>query len=747
MSFINELKRRNVFRVGIAYVIVAWLVVQVSDVMIDNIGAPEWLFKFILLVLAVGFPVTLVVAWAFELTPEGLKREKEVDRSQSITPKTGRKLDFTIIGVLVVALSYFIYESRFTEKGLEVTAAVETEQVDEPTQPETAAKNSVAVLPFVNMSNDADNEYFSDGLTETLLHMLAQIPDLQVAARTSSFAFKGKNEAIKDVARALGVAHVLEGSVQKAGGQVRITAQLIRADDGFHMWSQNYTRPLDDIFAIQDEIASDVASALGASLLGSGESQMRGVATENLGAYDSYLRGLKEQATFSYTSLDEAEKHFKRALLEDPDFADARLALARNYFLKAGTGVITGGGRQTQVTPLLNDVLQDDPDNYIAQAYDLLNRMPISESGLTQAQLHERVDELRELFAHIPTDAYLRTTLAWFYSGPLDDPAQALELLQAGLLIDPLDADIYISLGWVYSGLREADNAVAALKRAAEMSPDNPNTYYNLSILEAEAGNMKGYFEGIKKAMDIDPQDHELAANLAATLYSLDLSEEAERWYRRVQALSPASPTARSLSVYRAYARQQSEEVIRLVEQNVRDQIENRNAAFFFSLMVYSDVMMQQNRSREAYDFLLSVRPEITNFDQQPSDTQGSIMQTFSVLLMFGFASHQDVLTAWDRYSAMKNAQGYKWILEDSDLKTIDLLVHGDREGAVDQFVNIRLNTPLADNLNAHKMLLPDIYQGLADDPVVAAKLAERSREFMALRAEISNMMQESEWQ
>ena len=342
MSFFEELKRRNVIRVAVAYGVGAWFILQLSDVVLENISAPEWVMQTIMLILLIGFPLAVIFAWAFEMTPEGLKKEKDVDRSQSITNVTGRKLDRMIIGILTLAVGYLLIDKLVLQDvpTPPEPAGIAATEITAPVEDAAESSPSVAVLPFVNMSGDKENEYFSDGLTETLLHMLAQLPDLRVAARTSSFAFKDQNKSVSDIAATLGVAHILEGSVQKSGERVRITAQLIRADDGFHVWSQNYTRPLDDIFAIQDEIANDVASALDASLLSNSARPLRGVETSNLTAYDSYLKGLEQQAIFSYASLSAAESHFKQALARDPSFTDARLSLARNYLLKNETGLI-----------------------------------------------------------------------------------------------------------------------------------------------------------------------------------------------------------------------------------------------------------------------------------------------------------------------------------------------------------------------------------------------------------------------
>ena len=266
MSFLEELKRRNVFRVGIAYVVTSWLVLQVADIVIDNIDAPDWLMRAIMLVLVIGLPLALIFAWAFELTPEGIKKEKDVDRTQSITHQTGHKLDRTIIVILALALGYFVWD-KFATPGTEIaqTDSTESSQTepagtrlagDEP-QAGAPTQKSLAVLPFVDMSPAKDNEYFTDGLTEELLNILAQIKSLQVAGRTSSFAFKGKTEDLREIGEKLNVNTLLEGSVRKddKNQKIRVTVQLINVADGYHIWSDNYDRDLEDIFAIQEDIA------------------------------------------------------------------------------------------------------------------------------------------------------------------------------------------------------------------------------------------------------------------------------------------------------------------------------------------------------------------------------------------------------------------------------------------------------------------------------------------------------------
>jgi len=327
LSFFNELKRRNVFKVGAAYVVIVWLVAQVLQLVFESFGTPDWVMKTVLVLMITGLPFALFFAWAFEMTPEGLKRENEVDRSQSITSETGRKLNNAIIGILVVALAYFVYD-KFALDASREASLVETVkqevtgQVDVEPQALAEKDKSIAVLPFVNMSGDQENEYFSDGLTEELLNSLARIKELKVIGRTSSFAFKGKNTDLREIGQTLGVAHILEGSVRKAQNRVRITAQLIKVEDGYHMWSDTFDRELDDIFAIQEEIATRVARELTSTLLGDTAGQLVHQSTSNTQAYEAYLRGryLFVRNPDDIQVQNEAEQLFQRALDLDPQF-------------------------------------------------------------------------------------------------------------------------------------------------------------------------------------------------------------------------------------------------------------------------------------------------------------------------------------------------------------------------------------------------------------------------------------------
>ena len=342
MSFFTELKRRNVFRVGFAYLIGSWLLAQIAELLLDTFKAPEWTMQFIVVALMIGFPIAVFFAWAFELTPDGVKRESEVDRSQSIRKETGQKLNRGIIIILVLALGYFVWESRFAETAQSGSEPFSQQTAEQTTsakekraltpdnaEAEPVANHSVAVLPFVNMSSDPEQEYFSDGITEEIINALVKIPGLSVPARTSVFGFKGHQGDVRKIGEQLGVAHVLEGSIRSQGNQVRITAQLIKVDDGFHLWSETYDRKLDNIFVVQEEIASAIATVL------TGELGLDVVTvpnkTLNMNAYDSYLQGRSLLHKRGLDNLDQAVVLFKRSTELDPQFAPAWAALALTY--------------------------------------------------------------------------------------------------------------------------------------------------------------------------------------------------------------------------------------------------------------------------------------------------------------------------------------------------------------------------------------------------------------------------------
>ena len=334
MSFFEELNRRNVFRVGTAYLVAAWLLLQVVDLVLDAVPAPDWVMQIFLLATAVGFPIALLFAWAYEITPEGVKSEKDVDRSHSITSQTGRRLNRLTTVTLIIAVALLLTDKFVLQKM----------PADEMAGAEVV--RSVAVLPFVAMSDGPDDEYFADGITEEILNSLAQLPELLVTARTSAFTFKGQDVSIPEIAAKLGVAHVVEGSVRRAGEQLRITAQLIRADDGFHLWSDTYDRSSKDSLGVQAEIAEKIASALEIVLDDEQLEKMRSVGLRNPEAFIAFQRGqklydLSHGNEESLELLVEANTWFDKAIALAPEFYDAYVLhsdQSAHLLIEAGNG-------------------------------------------------------------------------------------------------------------------------------------------------------------------------------------------------------------------------------------------------------------------------------------------------------------------------------------------------------------------------------------------------------------------------
>ena len=275
-NLLSELKRRNVIRVGAAYVVIAWVTAQVFDLVADNFGAPEWVMKVVLSFLAIGFVVALLLSWAYELTPDGVKRSEEVPASESIAPQTGSKLTVIAVVGLVIAIAFIAWDKLGPLAG-EPAAGIENK--------------SVAVLPFADLSQGQDQEWFADGLTEEILNALARLPELKVTARTSSFEFKNTNIDVSEIASRLGVAHIVEGSVRRIGDDLRVTAQLIRAQDGFHLWSQTYDRKSEALFDVQEDIAENIASTLDVVLDEEARNRMLAFGTRDVSAFLAYVEG------------------------------------------------------------------------------------------------------------------------------------------------------------------------------------------------------------------------------------------------------------------------------------------------------------------------------------------------------------------------------------------------------------------------------------------------------------------------
>jgi TolB-like protein len=338
MSFLAELQRRNVIRMAGLYIVGAWLVVQVAETLLPIFDTPGWVLKTLVVLLAIGLVPALVFSWVFELTPEGLKREREIDRSRSVVDHTARKLDVAVIVLLLGIGALLVWRPGGSP---DVRPAVGSGQQGEPTAStqtnadpglDRIADKSIAVLPFADFSQGGDQGWFADGLTEEILNALARTPDLLVSARTSTLKYKGSTLDVPQIAAELGVAHILEGSVRSGADRIRVTAQLIRAADGFHLWSQTYDRDPADVISIQEDLARKIATAMQTSMDPAALADMAQVGTRSVEAYQAYLRGVSQAPSADARSFRAAYEQFERARTLDPTFAAAH-ARAANYWL------------------------------------------------------------------------------------------------------------------------------------------------------------------------------------------------------------------------------------------------------------------------------------------------------------------------------------------------------------------------------------------------------------------------------
>jgi len=462
LSFYSELRRRNVFKVAIVYSAVAWLLLQVSDTLGPALHLPEWFVSAVAFLLILGFPVSIIFAWAFDLTPEGLKRETKADPTAPMAGKTGKTLNHIVVAALVLALGYFVFDKFVLEPSRDTSGSATAVQVakQQPAEIESArADNSIAVLPFVNMSSDEEQEYFSDGLSEELLNLLARIPELKVAARTSSFSFKDKNLEIPEIASRLKVAHVLEGSVRKHGNQVRITAQLIQADNGYHLWSETYDRQLDDIFQIQEDIAIAVVGALRVTLLG----EVPKTRKTDPKAYQLFLEGQYLKRQISSDSLNRAVEVFKQAVEIDPAYVPAWAELADTYIW---------GGRpdelsREEATALADQAIQiaisTDPDYAFAYYVRGVSWF------FTKHNFKQGVEDFQRALELDPDDAFLVAAIGKgaLLTGKFD---LAISQYQAALAMEPVVPEFYWYLGRAYLSSGRLDDAEATFRKLSSLS-------------------------------------------------------------------------------------------------------------------------------------------------------------------------------------------------------------------------------------------------------------------------------------
>ena len=511
--FFDELKRRNVFRVAVAYLVSGWLVLQVVDVVIGNIGAPRWVFSVFLLAGIVFFVPVLVFSWAYELTPEGLKRESDVDRTRSITSQTGRKLDLVTIGMLVAVVGFVILERLVFPAATTLPATADTAETSTEITATTIDDKSIAVLAFDDLSPGGDQAFFAEGLSEEILNVLAQVPGLKVAGRTSSFAFKGKDADLREIGEVLNVAHILEGSVRKAGDRIRVTAQLIQASDGFHLFSRTYDRDLTDVFSVQDEIAALIGEALKTELA-VGE-QMPAVAPTSIDAYDLYLLARQRLHSRNPELLEEAGELLDRALAIDPDYAPALAQRALVWSLLSDApgsyGDIPDAIAVKEGLASITRALEIDPG--LAEAYAVRGLIV----GDVPGRREEGIANLRRSLELNPNSDDGKVWLARL----VDDFDEAVALNEQVVSRDPLYGPAFNNLIGLYNRNADFDRSEALIERVERISGPDWNVQQARGEVALMRGDLSEAVRHLSDAYAANPNGSVVQVLLGFSLYGI----------------------------------------------------------------------------------------------------------------------------------------------------------------------------------------------------------------------------------
>ncbi|MFT5500966.1 MAG: TolB-like protein/Tfp pilus assembly protein PilF, partial [Woeseiaceae bacterium] len=520
MSFIRELKRRNVFRVGIAYLVVAWLTLQISDVLISLLKVPEIIGRGVVLLLVVGFPLAVILAWAFELTPEGIQRDKDVDQSATARRPSHRKLDLVIIVSLVLALGFVAVDQYVLEeqRGNAVLSA--------------DAEKAIAVLPFVNRSALEEDAYFVDGIHDDILTQLHKLSGLdKVISRTTMEQYRDTKKSMPEIARELGVSTILEGGVQKVGDNIRVTVQLIDASNDEHLWAENYDRKLDteNIFAIQSEIATAIANALQATLTPDEVIGLAELPTDNLQAYDHFLLGRQGIARLTLDTLQEAVIHFEAAIELDPQFALAFVGKADAVSLMAGFG---GAQNQAERDTLLNTAEQAAQqalalDPQLGHAYTTLGYVAWRRQDYDTAEAH-LIKALR--LAPGYSEAFGRYAHVLWDTGRED---QALQMARRGHLLDPMSPTANVVLGIAFDINGQSEEALASFDRALDIDPDFDFALSRLYEFYSTHGDLGQAVEVYRRLYALNPTVDDFALELMYLYEDLGADQEFAYWRDR----------------------------------------------------------------------------------------------------------------------------------------------------------------------------------------------------------------------
>ena len=587
-----ELRRRNVVKVAAVYAIVGWLLIEVSSVLLPTFQAPEWVMRVFSFFIIAGFPVALVLTWAYELTPEGVKKTEDTvgDEEVSATARSDQTLNYVVIGALVVLLGYFVWE-RQNLVPLEVDVGIQT----------TDTVKAVVVLPFVNLSDDPEQEFFSDGISEELLNVLAKVQGLRVTSRTSAFSFKGTSKPIPEIAAELGVQYVLEGSVRRGTEEVRITVQLIDAETDSHLWSDTYDRRIEDIFAVQDEIAGRVVAALEVALLGADAVPLEPVRETSPDVYSDYLLARQLLADPTFDKLSRTTELLESVVARDANYAPAYGALAFAYWRTTLQGSMSMQEANERMRVLAPRALE--LDDTLAEAWIMQSSSEWIEGNVAIAELaRERALALG------PENQMVLTESIW-HNIWTRDPGPARRLVDELVRVDPRSPESLRRASQFYARVGERAHARELLERIHGIYPESVRYHWEMYAqdhLKAELAELRRVLEEVYR---IDPLDAEGPGFLAQLYIELGDTELASRWSAEALNVDPNHPFSVSQAVYLALVRNDIDDATRIAECLVAEDMPGRVGSKVLALSVLANRDLAAGRMDEAIARYIRVYP------------------------------------------------------------------------------------------------------------------------------------------
>jgi TolB-like protein/Tfp pilus assembly protein PilF len=649
MSLFSELKRRNVFKVAAAYIVVGWLILQVGEVLSPALRLPDWVLSTLAFFIILGFPLALLFAWAFELTPDGLKKEKDVDRSESVTHVTGQKLNRVTAGLLVVAVAYILWDvfvrpdgegrpemgaGAFSSSTENAAAPISAGAQDQTGELTPANDKSIAVLPFQNRSANEENAaFFADGVHDELLTNLSKIGDLKVISRTSVMRFRESDMPMREIGEELGVATLLEGGVQRAGDQLRVNVQLIKAATDEHLWAETYDRELttENIFAIQSDIALAIADALEAALSPEVRADLQRPPTASLEAYELYLQAAQLSDHSNWESLEQALEYADHAIAQDPDFAQAIAKKASILIDLHETGARTVEAVRHPVKAAIERALELDPGSGVAHAVRAAYLEMLDAPGAAEA--FEKALRLEPNTVHVLVE-YAGNRLA------ASDPERALELLQRARELDPLSLSVLLNVARTWNALGEVDRALDAYARIREIDPSSILGKGPTSGPYLMQGLINRSLFWVHEGWKTDPADLDLPNWVVRNYMDLGDFQAASGWLGDILDANPDFPMTLANRAVLAAEMGEMKTAVRLAVRHLAGRHDNRWGSESMATDVLLIDAVRRAEPSTALDLLRARRPGL--FDASPAVNADNVLHAVNVAHLLRLAGEDE---------------------------------------------------------------------------------------------------------